>query len=1316
MMMVVLVSVSLEVVLVAGVALVQSQWKQKAARGAPGSHCVPPVSQMASSLGPAHQGYPSSRSPAQGAPWLQQGAGTSQVSQQRASGPTSRAAYGAPPQHTLAQKQHQLPPNPMQPPPLQAPAAPPGSLPPGTLVQVGPYAVTVDRYLSQGGFATVYLVTSDKPLTIPKIHGGSSSETLHVLKRIVVPDKETLGEVRREVEVHKLLRSDAAVVHFLEASALALPPPQSGYEVYILMEYCSGGGLLDLLNSRLRNRLTEPEVLQIFADICLGVAAMHHLDPPVAHRDLKIENILITAPAGPSRVPTYKLCDFGSAKPILSRRAPRSLDELKRLEADLNRSTTLPYRPPEMVDVYQRRVIDEKADIWALGVLLYKLCYYTTPFEENGGGPLAILNVKYRFPSNPPYSDRIKGLIASLLVDPSTSRPSIDELIISVYKLLGKPPPASATHFASMAKRGKQAEALPKLMPDPQRRSQRALDDEVMVRISKQQPKTPMSDVTGSRLPAGIESRRFATPLHHSGPARTKQEHGPDLISFAAGPADKDDPAAKAKETQRLMKIEGIEPMRRGRPGGSTSPNRRSTASPGKLDLQAPNLRDMGDKSSSDMRSSTAPAAKSSQHHNGFADSFEPASASQSQKSAVSPLPLPQKRVPLKPEGLIAAQQRSRDSSQQGTSHSAKHLADTSAEGRFPSLEELDQTYPVTKSIVQTPVGQSPSRPSPTAATAPPPKPTQLQQDISPVLPPRQEAPSSKSSLVSLRKETFDSQLGLQGNPGSARLGSIKNKPVPPLPPQKPAIVDDHKSLDSRDRQSSDSEDDGPEDASASESIRRRLSRYQGSPAVNTTKSRTAVGGARTDPTDRPDAEKALADQHIAVSPPDPASKRESDSLQEASLIDFGDVSAGHPRSELSREVNDGDVQSRSGAGPPTTSSMRAPAWDWDGEDEETVRRLANPRPGDKYQVRGSFVDSLIDVSSPEEPPRNNRSEEGVLPGAKQSHDGDVRITSSSGTPALPSPASLPKGPAEHTDASRGATTQEGNLKGLVPSRQREEQGMVELADASTSPVVLSPQPTTRRPPSADSVASQRASVGPEVVMVGGHRAYAKGTAQSMASRWESLAGANGNPIVPRGAANAKRFSRMATKDPPSADSVPPVEARTPITVVEEETLPAAMEGPPLGPRSPSQQLSAPKTDWSEARSQTATKIVQPSPRPPPIALKPWEREEAERARVQKYGHTRESEAESPGTGHDAQQSSLAATASPPSESPLSPDEASSAAEASNGDAQTRYKSVASLIDRWQANARGSGQERGWGQIGDAAESASKSRLPGREV
>jgi serine/threonine protein kinase len=81
---------------------------------------------------------------------------------------------------------------------------------------------------------------------------------------------------------------------------------------------------------------------------------MHNLQPPLLHRDLKIENILQATQN------TFKLCDFGSATACATR-LPSTAAEIRVLEADLNRHTTLQYRAPEMVDLYLRRPIDEKA-------------------------------------------------------------------------------------------------------------------------------------------------------------------------------------------------------------------------------------------------------------------------------------------------------------------------------------------------------------------------------------------------------------------------------------------------------------------------------------------------------------------------------------------------------------------------------------------------------------------------------------------------------------------------------------------------------------------------------------------------------------------------------------------------------------------------------------------------------------------------------------------------------------------------------------------------------------------------------------------
>ena len=271
--------------------------------------------------------------------------------------------------------------------------APSGTFAPGTKVQVGGHRVVIEKYLSEGGFAHVYLVRLPKA-----IHGDDGA----VLKRVAVPDKETLASMRTEVETMKKLQGRRHIVTYIDSHASQLKG--GGYEVFLLMEYCNGGGLIDFMNTRLQNRLTEPEILKIFSDVSQGVAWMHYLKPPLLHRDLKVENVLITS-SGASRL--YKLCDFGSAAP--PRPAATSAQEGRLIEDDVQRHTTLQYRSPEMIDVYRKQPIDEKSDIWALGVLLYKLCYYKTPFEEQG--QMAILNASFKYPGYPSFSDRLKKLI-----------------------------------------------------------------------------------------------------------------------------------------------------------------------------------------------------------------------------------------------------------------------------------------------------------------------------------------------------------------------------------------------------------------------------------------------------------------------------------------------------------------------------------------------------------------------------------------------------------------------------------------------------------------------------------------------------------------------------------------------------------------------------------------------------------------------------------------------------------------------------------------------------------------------------------------
>ncbi|KAG0071709.1 hypothetical protein BGZ90_012160 [Linnemannia elongata] len=305
------------------------------------------------------------------------------------------------------------------------PPAPQGTILPGTTIQLGRSTVVIDRYIAEGGFAHVYVGSIlNNGVIVPGYPV--------VIKRIAVADKERLAVVNSEIETMKRLGKHKNIVEYMDSCMGKLE--HGGYEVLILMEYCGGGPVIDLMNRRLQHRLTEPEILKIFSNVCEAVAYLHYCDPPILHRDIKVENILLSNN-------DYKLCDFGSATTNILRgdNIPRNVKDIQLLEEEINNHTTLQYRAPEMLDLYMRKGIDEKIDIWALGVLLYKLCYYTTPFEEQG--QLAILNARYTIPDHPVFSPALIGLFQSMLKEDPRQRPNIYQVMKMTSTLRGLPCP-----------------------------------------------------------------------------------------------------------------------------------------------------------------------------------------------------------------------------------------------------------------------------------------------------------------------------------------------------------------------------------------------------------------------------------------------------------------------------------------------------------------------------------------------------------------------------------------------------------------------------------------------------------------------------------------------------------------------------------------------------------------------------------------------------------------------------------------------------------------------------------------------------------
>ncbi|XP_033262339.1 BMP-2-inducible protein kinase isoform X1 [Orcinus orca] len=302
---------------------------------------------------------------------------------------------------------------------------------------VGRYQVTLEESLAEGGFSTVFLV---------RTHGGLR----YALKRMYVNNATDLNICKREITIMKELSGHKNIVGYLDCTVNSVS--DNVWEVLILMEYCRAGQVVNQMNKKLQTGFTEPEVLQIFCDTCEAVARLHQCKTPIIHRDLKVENILLNDGGN------YVLCDFGSAT---NKFLNPQKDGVNIVEEEIKKYTTLSYRAPEMINLYGGKPITTKADIWALGCLLYKLCFFTLPFGES---QVAICDGSFTIPDNSRYSHNIHCLIRFMLEPDPERRPDIFQVSYFAFKFAKKDCPVSNINNSP----------IPSALPEPMTASEAA--------------------------------------------------------------------------------------------------------------------------------------------------------------------------------------------------------------------------------------------------------------------------------------------------------------------------------------------------------------------------------------------------------------------------------------------------------------------------------------------------------------------------------------------------------------------------------------------------------------------------------------------------------------------------------------------------------------------------------------------------------------------------------------------------------------------------------------------------------------------------
>ncbi|KAG9139640.1 hypothetical protein Leryth_018272, partial [Lithospermum erythrorhizon] len=161
-------------------------------------------------------------------------------------------------------------------------------------------------------------------------------------------------DVKREVKILKALAGHENVVHFYDAF-------EDDSYVYIAMELCEGGELLDRILSKKDSRYTELDAAVIVRQM-LKVAAECHLQGLV-HRDMKPENFLFKSPKDDSQL---KATDFGLSDFI------RPGKKFKDIVGSAY------YVAPEVL----KRRSGPESDVWSIGVITYILLSGQRPFWD----------------------------------------------------------------------------------------------------------------------------------------------------------------------------------------------------------------------------------------------------------------------------------------------------------------------------------------------------------------------------------------------------------------------------------------------------------------------------------------------------------------------------------------------------------------------------------------------------------------------------------------------------------------------------------------------------------------------------------------------------------------------------------------------------------------------------------------------------------------------------------------------------------------------------------------------------------------------
>jgi serine/threonine-protein kinase len=287
--------------------------------------------------------------------------------------------------------------------------------------------------LGVGGAATVYLgrdIQTGQMIVVKLIHSH-------------LADEQFIGRFKREIDLLQKL-DNPHIIALYDWAVGEYDPQLEATLNYIVAEFVEGHTLADIIDTR--GSLPEFDALAITRQIALGLADIHSRG--IVHRDIKAQNIMIT----PDN--QAKLIDFGIAKG----------KEHSTLTRSSHFAGTLYYAPPEQI--LESHAVDHRADLYALGVVLYEMLTASLPVKAREMGTVASKIIAGDLDPVTGVSEPVEDLVNYMLATDVKDRiSSANEVIAHIDTIIGGPHapqiPERAAATATMTLRVPRQQAKP---------------------------------------------------------------------------------------------------------------------------------------------------------------------------------------------------------------------------------------------------------------------------------------------------------------------------------------------------------------------------------------------------------------------------------------------------------------------------------------------------------------------------------------------------------------------------------------------------------------------------------------------------------------------------------------------------------------------------------------------------------------------------------------------------------------------------------------------------------------------------------------